>query len=41
MNIQWIKEAYLSDISELLFGTDVEDDNEYDEILTMILLTIC
>ena len=35
MNIEWIKEAYPSDISELLFDTDVEDDNEYDETLTL------
>ena len=34
MTIEWIKEAYQSDISELLFDTDVEDDNEYDETLT-------
>ena len=34
MNIEWIKEAYSSDISELLFDTDVENDNEYDETLT-------
>ena len=34
MNIEWIKEAYLSDITELLFDTDVEDDNEYYETLT-------
>ena len=34
MNIEWIKEAYPRDISELLFDTDVEDDNEYDETLT-------
>ena len=35
MNIEWIKEAsYPSDISELLFDTDVEDDNECDETLT-------
>ena len=34
MNIEWIKEAYPSDISELLFDTDVENDNEYDETLT-------
>ena len=34
MNIEWIKEAYPSDISELLFDTDVEDDNENDETLT-------
>ena len=34
MNTEWIKEAYPSDISELLFDTDVEDDNEYDDTLT-------
>ena len=34
MNIEWIKEAYPSDIMELLFDTDVEDDNEYYETLT-------
>ena len=34
MNIEWIKEVYPRDISELLFDTDVEDDNEYDETLT-------
>ena len=34
MNTEWIKEAYPSDISELLFDTDVENDNEYDETLT-------
>ena len=34
MNIEWIKEAYPSDITELLFDTDVEDDNEYYETLT-------
>ena len=33
-NIEWIKEAYPSDISELMFDTDVEDDNEHDETLT-------
>ena len=33
MNIEWIKEAYPSEISELFFDTDVEDDNEYDETL--------
>ena len=33
-NIEWIKEAYPSDISELIFDTDVEDDNEHDETLT-------
>ena len=27
-NIEWIKEAYPSDISKLLFDTDVEDDKE-------------
>ena len=34
MNIEWIKEAYPSDTGELLFDTDVEDGNEYDETLT-------
>ena len=34
MNIEWIKEAYPSDITELLFDSDVEDDNEYYETLT-------
>ena len=34
MNIEWIREAYPSDITELLFDTDVEDDNEYYETLT-------
>ena len=38
---EWIKEAYPSDISELLFDTDVEDDNEYMRLLLMMLLTIC
>ena len=28
------KKGYPSDISELLFDTDVENDNEYDETLT-------
>ena len=34
MNIEWIKKGTHSDISELLFDTDVENDNEYDETLT-------
>ena len=34
MTIEWIKEVYQSDISELSFDTDVEDDNEYDETRT-------
>ena len=33
MNIEWIKEVYPSDITELLFDTDVEDDNEYCQTL--------
>ena len=33
MNTEWTKEAYQSDISELLLDTDVEDDNKYDETL--------
>ena len=34
MNIEWIKEAYPSDITELLFDSDVEDHNEYYETHT-------
>ena len=34
MNIEWIKQVYPSDFIELLFDTDVEDNNEYDETLT-------
>ena len=34
MNIEWTKEAYPSDINQLLFDTDVKDDNEYDETVT-------
>ena len=34
MHIEWIKEAYPSDITELLFDSDVEDDNEYYETHT-------
>ena len=34
MNIEWIKEAYPSDISKLLFETDVKDDNDYNETFT-------
>ena len=34
MNFERIKQAYPLDLSELLFDTDVEDDNEYDQTLT-------
>ena len=33
-NIECIKEAYRLAISELLFDTGVEEDNEYDETLS-------
>ena len=34
INIGWIKQAYLSGITELLFDTDVGDANEYYKTLT-------
>ena len=37
-NIERIKEAYRSAISELFFDTDVEEDNEYDETLSVDLI---
>ena len=41
MNIEWIKEAYPSDITKLLFDTDAEDIMNTTRLLLMILLTIC